>query len=359
MQIVELSACFRRAVIYARPQPCFYDSSQHVEDVCRKSSRRFLLSHAVSTHRAFSTHLSRRAEESNTIIAAAPVDFDTLDPGNSSLSATTKGIFTRIRVVPASPSYFTGQPDFTDNLLSVRAVLRKYQTIPTVKPIDAPRVAWRTLSQYRVLVGEPVRASRYRLIVSALQRLNQIHPALMPDEVRETMAYYKRDIDPFANRPTPEIIDEFGRAKGLGKRKSASCTVFLVEGEGEVLINGRTLNNAFGRIHDRESVVWPLKTTERLDKYNVFATVHGGGTTGQAEALTLGVAKALMVHEPALKTALRRGEQDLRISAGSSTRKRLIGTYLTAGCVSRDPRRVERKKPGHLKARKMPAWVKR
>jgi len=181
----------------------------------------------------------------------------------------------------------------------------------------------------------------------------------MPDEVRETMGYYKRDINPFANRPTPEIVDEFGRAKGLGKRKSASCTVWLVEGEGEVLINGRTLNNAFGRIHDRESVVWPLKTTERLDKYNVFATVHGGGTTGQAEALTLGVAKALMVHEPDLKTALRRGERDLQLSADSPTWKILTGTTLTAGCVSRDPRRVERKKPGHVKARKMPAWVKR
>ena len=112
--------------------------------------------------------------------------------------------------------------------------------------------------------------------------------------------------------------------------------VILVEGTGEVIVNGKSLSQAFGRIHDRESAVWALKATSRLDKYNVFAVVQGGGTTGQAEAITLAVAKALLAHEPALKPALRR-----------------------AGVVSRDPRRVERKKPGKLKARKMPAWVKR
>ncbi len=77
--------------------------------------------------------------------------------------------------------------------------------------------------------------------------------------------------------------------------------------EGEVLINGKPLNGVFPRIHDRESAVWPLIATKRVDKYNVWAWVRGGGLTGQAEALTLGVAKALLVHEPLLKPALRRG----------------------------------------------------
>lgn len=76
------------------------------------------------------------------------------------------------------------------------------------------------------------------------------------------------------------------------------------------MVNGKGLHAAFGRIHDRESAVWALKATQRIDRYNVWALVEGGGTTGQAEALTLGVAKALMVHEPLLKPALRRGESD-------------------------------------------------
>ena len=71
---------------------------------------------------------------------------------------------------------------------------------------------------------------------------------------------------------------------------------------------GKTLAEAFGRIHDRESAIWALKATDRMDKYNVWALVSGGGTTGQAEALTLAVGKALLAHEPGLKPALRRGK---------------------------------------------------
>jgi len=135
----------------------------------------------------------------------------------------------------------------------------------------------------------------------------------MPEEVEEAINVYKRAVDPYANKPVPEIVDEFGRAKGIGRRKTSSAKVWLVEGEGEVLINGRSINEAFGRVHDRESAIWALKSTERIDKYNVFALVSGGGTTGQAEAMALGVAKALMVHEPLLKPALRRGKQILVI----------------------------------------------
>ena len=122
------------------------------------------------------------------------------------------------------------------------------------------------------------------------------------------METYKREVDPYAVQKRPVIIDKDGRAFGIGRRKSSSAKVYLVQGEGEVLVNGKAINNVFGRIHDRESALWALKSTGRLDKYNVWALVSGGGVTGQAEAITLGAAKALMVFEPALKPALRRGE---------------------------------------------------
>ena len=233
-------------------------------------------------------------------IAAPAIDFsstDNIPPPN----------IKNARVVPASPSYFSGRPDFTDNLLSLQTLLRKYQTLPTVAPGQAPRIAWRTASQYRLLVGEPVRASKYHQVIGILKRLNQIHPAVMPPDLHKAMQIYKRDINPFAVVRRPAIIDTDGRACGIGKRKSSSAKVYLVQGQGEVLINGKSVNEVFGRIHDRESALWPLKATNRVDKYNVWALVSGGGTTGQAEALTLGTAKALMVHEPDLKPALRRG----------------------------------------------------
>ena len=212
------------------------------------------------------------------------------------------------RIVPASPSYFSGNPGFSDRFVRLQFLLRQYQTLPTVPQSQAPRVAWRTASQFCLLVGEHVRASKYHRIIQILQRLNQIHPAMVPQELADDIQIYKRDIQPHNIVRKPAVIDEDGRAIGIGRRKSSSAKVYLVQGEGEVLVNGKSINSVFGRIHDRESALWALKATQRINKYNVWALVKGGGLTGQAEAITLGTAKALMVHEPALKPALRRGK---------------------------------------------------
>ncbi|RDW89378.1 hypothetical protein BP6252_01410 [Coleophoma cylindrospora] len=284
-------------------------------------------------------------------IAAPEIDFDELEDNNfvpdlqvakkkedtngSQRKDQDNGVF-YARVVPESRSYFGAQPIFIDTLITLRRLVRKYAALPTVKAGEAPRVAFRTLADYRNTSGETVGASKYSQIVEALRRLNHIHPSLRPKEVVDALNTHKRDINPFDNKTKPIQIDRFGRALGVGKRKSSTARAFLVEGTGEVLVNGKTLVDAFARVHDRESAIWALKSTDRLDKYNVWALCSGGGTTGQAEALTLAVGKALIAHEPMLKPALRR-----------------------AGCVTRDPRRVERKKAGHVKARKMPTWVKR
>jgi small subunit ribosomal protein S9 len=130
----------------------------------------------------------------------------------------------------------------------------------------------------------------------------------MPSVVKLALHQYKRDIDPVLNKPKPILIDKFGRALAAGRRKSSVARAWVVEGTGEYLVNGKTLAETFSRIHDRETAIWALKATERVDKYNVWALVEGGGTTGQVEALTLAIAKALLAHEPALKPALRRGK---------------------------------------------------
>jgi small subunit ribosomal protein S9 len=210
--------------------------------------------------------------------------------------------------VPASPSYFSAKPTFTDDFISLQALLRTVATLPTVSPAEAPKVAWKTIDQYRIMTNEPVKTLRFHKMVHILRRLNCIHPSLMPKEVSDAMQRYKKPTQPGDIKPAPGIIDELGRAKGVGRRKTSSAVAWIVEGEGECLINGKSLAQFFGRLHDRESAVWALKSTQRLDKYNVWGLVTGGGVTGQAEALTLAVAKALLVHEPALKPALRRGE---------------------------------------------------
>lgn len=212
------------------------------------------------------------------------------------------------RVLPASPSYFTGAPIFTDNLLELESLLSRFHRVPQVDADKAPRMAWLRLSQYRAKSGERVKASKYAQILRILTRLNRIHPQLRPQIVSDVLMRFLRPGAAMLQQAKPGRIDEYGRSKGVGRRKESSAQVFLVEGTGEVLINGKNLIEALPRIHDRESALWPLKVTQRLDKYNVFALASGGGITGQAEAITLGLAKALLVHEPALKPILRRSE---------------------------------------------------
>jgi small subunit ribosomal protein S9 len=216
-------------------------------------------------------------------------------------------LLNRVRIVPASPSYFTATPKYTDDLLHLSSLLRRHLALPVLPPGEAPRVAWKTISQYKVDVGEPVRSKGYNMLLAVLKRLNYIHPSLIPAEVTQALEKFKRLVQPYLNRPKPIVVDQSGRARAVGRRKASHAAVFVVEGEGECLINGKSLTEYFGRLHDRESAVWALKATQRLDKYNVWALVKGGGTTGQAEAITLGVAKALMAHEPDLRPALRRG----------------------------------------------------
>lgn len=212
------------------------------------------------------------------------------------------------RVIPASPSYFTGSPIFNDNLLELQSLLAKYEKVPQLPKEKVPPINWLKLSQYQSTTGERVADSKYNQILRLLTRLNQVHPELRSDDIRAVLLKFQRPGASKAQEAKPLKVDAFGRSKGVGRRKEASARVQLIEGTGEVLINGKNIVEAFPRIHDRESAMWSLKISERIDKYNVFAMVRGGGITGQAEAVALGLAKALLVHEPALKPFLHRGK---------------------------------------------------
>lgn len=260
----------------------------------------------------------------------AAVEID-LEPGKKPVAPLG-----RARPIPASPSYFTRIAHFNDSFLALENLSRTYGNLPTIPSSQTERVAWKNLEDYRLAIGEHVKSTDFARCIALVKRLHTIHPRLKPQAVEEAVEAFKKEVQTFKAEPKAVPIDKYGRVHAAGRRKTSVALVWLVEGTGEVLVNSKPLPEFFGRVHDRESALWALHATNRLGKYNVWARVKGGGTTGQAEALTLAVAKALIVHEPALKPALRR-----------------------AGCVTRDPRKVERKKAGHVKSRKSPTWVKR
>lgn len=124
--------------------------------------------------------------------------------------------------------------------------------------------------------------------------------------------------------------------EGLGRRKQSSARVRLYSGNGTVVVNGKPASEFFSREGDLSTVLVPLKVTDLDGKFDVSVKVAGGGVSGQAGAISLGVARALLASDPELRSALRQ-----------------------YGLLTRDSRVKERKKPGLKRARKAPQYTKR
>ncbi len=123
---------------------------------------------------------------------------------------------------------------------------------------------------------------------------------------------------------------------GTGRRKTSTARVFLENGEGNITVNKRPLDQYFGREVARMIVRQPLELVELKDKFDINVTVQGGGSFGQAGAIRHGITRALIEYDESLR-----------------------GTLRGAGYVTRDAREVERKKVGLRKARKRPQYSKR
>jgi len=134
----------------------------------------------------------------------------------------------------------------------------------------------------------------------------------------------------------PAKPDKGGFVWGTGRRKSSVARVRVKPGDGKFLVNKRDVNEYFSEMQHKDACNRPLKVTDTLGKLDVHVNVHGGGITGQAEAILLGVARALKGYDPTLEATLR-------------------GNNL----LTRDPREVERKKPGQPGARRRFQFSKR
>ena len=123
---------------------------------------------------------------------------------------------------------------------------------------------------------------------------------------------------------------------GTGRRKAAVARVYLRPGKGKITINGRDFEDYIPSAATRLDVLQPLELTENVDKFDVLVNVYGGGITGQAGAIRLGITRALMEANPDYRQVLK-----------------------PAGLVTRDSRAKERKKYGLKKARRAPQFSKR
>ncbi|KAG0695708.1 ribosomal protein S9/S16-domain-containing protein [Suillus ampliporus] len=299
---------------------------------------------------------------------------------------------------PTSPSFYTARPEFYDQLSSLESALRHAKNILTtchLLPLPRfarealpPRVnAWVDKRELGLKLRSNLTTSRYRRVVLVLNELETYRSISekagvmgLQEGIRGITELFERaDAATMLARgkAKPVKFDEYGRSYTLGKRKTSSARVWIVPVQqppadqsiasrstpaatqtdsaleailnpnsapknndpvpvAQILVNNTPLSTYFPIPADRTRVIHPLKLAGLLGGYNIFAIVRGGGTSGQSGALAHGIAKGLAAHEPAVATVLRK-----------------------AKLLRRDPRMVERKKPGLAKARKRYAWVKR
>lgn len=124
--------------------------------------------------------------------------------------------------------------------------------------------------------------------------------------------------------------------QATGRRKTAVARVLLIPGDGKILVNGKKAEEYFHTLSSLVTIKEPLELTQNIGRYDVIANVRGGGISGQAGAIRLGIARALVKADPSLRPTLKK-----------------------AGFLTRDPRMKERRKYGLKKARKAPQYSKR
>ncbi|KAF8200664.1 SSU ribosomal protein S9P [Pholiota molesta] len=283
--------------------------------------------------------------------------------------------------IPTSPNFYTTRAAYYDQLTQLEkaigrseAFLRHHHLLPlpdfakaSLPPLQP---VWKDQYEMGVEFKTKMTTTRYRKITKLLNQLNDFQRIAktggcpeLEDKLRNILSLYessKKEALLSRGKRKPTVLDEFGRSYTLGKRKTSSARVWMIPvqlpprqpeilealagAQGPsypvttttILVNNLPLNQFFPLPADRERVTRPLKVAGALGKYNVYAIVRGGGTTGQSGALGHGIAKGIVAHDPELEAMFRR-----------------------AKLTRRDPRMVERKKTGLAKARKRYAWVKR
>ncbi|GMM35063.1 mitochondrial 37S ribosomal protein [Saccharomycopsis crataegensis] len=248
----------------------------------------------------------------------------------------------RTRVVPTLETFYSSNPIHEKNMRDLNDLLNRYASTPyTINSEESAKhnktYRWLNINEYRLIAaGTRLKTIQYSKLVELLQRLDAIDKQLVDKQFMATLDRFKKSVSDSSAGASVKQLDEFGRAIAVGGRKSSRAKVYLVRGDGKIIVNGESLSKMFPRLTDRNKILYPLKVVDGEGSYNVFVKCSGGGVSGKVGAIAHGIARALLIFNPLLKPRLKR-----------------------AGATTRDARRVERKKPGKVKSRKSPTWVKR
>jgi small subunit ribosomal protein S9 len=245
---------------------------------------------------------------------------------------------------PVHPAYFTGNPYYFDTLLKVNGYIQRIRDFQaknkssTEEKLD--HVKW--MESREMLEKYAIKTSQKELL-ELHEKFDFLHSQksnFLEEEENEITTFLQKFVrkGSLFKRPIIEYpkLDEYQRSITLGSRKTAKAKVYMIPGEGKVMVNGIHFSDYFNNELELNLTVKPLDVLDAWGKYNIWAIASGGGKTSQANAIGLGIARGLIIQDPTLETVLTE-----------------------AGLLTPDTRQVERKKTGQPKARKKITWVKR
>lgn len=259
----------------------------------------------------------------------------------SAPEVTRRGATEQVRVAPATALQYTGRGAHEQTMEVVNRIRRQYENLPrTREGVSSPDFVSRITYVTMLGTTDPVSGPQHSELTKALSDLYYIDNQLKPQVVKDLLRRFSRSASAGADAGEVEALDDQGRAVTRGRRKTSSARVMITKAPegtvGEVRVNGLLLSQYFKELQHRSEVMFPLSVVQSETKYNVFATAVGGGNSGKAGAISLGIARGIIIHNPLLRKRLSK-----------------------AGCLTRDARVKERKKPGLRRARAAPTWVKR
>lgn len=249
------------------------------------------------------------------------------------------------RPKPEEKTFFTGRPAFTQRILDLERTigeskdqLRTAHIYPLPSSLPAPqppRVAWKSAANLGGIFETELRTNQYRRVTSLLNELHQLRTVAalvgesdVSESIDAVLALYERPAraTPTDQQKEGDGLDEFGRSYSFGRRKESHARAWIIQSPSslpildqvepststiptsEILINSLPLTAHFPRTADREIITRPFKLTGLLGAFNVFALARGGGTSGQAGAVALAIARGLVIHRPETREVLEAGE---------------------------------------------------
>ena len=256
--------------------------------------------------------------------------------------------------IPDSPSFYTTRAVYHDQVVYLeRAIGRAHHVLRSRHLLPLPDFAraslpplcpvWKSQIEMASNFDTKMSMGRYRKVVKLLNQLNDYHRIAtlgschdLGEKIGDITSMFENNEKEAVlarGKRKKVILDEHGRSYTLGKRKTSSARVWMIPVQAPkqeptpdellglpetnptysvttttILVNNLPINEYFSLPADRERITRPLRVAGVLGKYNVFAIVRGGGTTGQSGALAHGISKGVVAHEPDFETLFRRGQ---------------------------------------------------